>query len=79
MTTPTPQQPYLRSGKYGDEIASFTDFNALLKFFATKTLRASLTSPPLAKDVEELTFVYDRTLNRLYTKCNGSLKYVAFS
>lgn len=72
MTLPNPQQPSLKA--VGD-----LDYNALLRFFATKAMRASRTSPPLAKDVEELTWVYDKTLNRLYTKSDGTLRYIAFT
>jgi hypothetical protein len=74
-----PRQPTLKSGQYGDEAGLFTDINALFRSFATRALRPSRTSPPIANDVDELTFVYDKTLNRLYTKVNGSLRYVAFT
>ena len=78
MASPKPIQPHLKAGTYDQEANTFGDVNNLLRFFATKALRASLSSPPLAHDVEELTFVYDKTANRLYTKVNGSLKYIAF-
>lgn len=79
MVNPDPKQPFLSSGLYGDEPATFQDLNNILKNFMTKKLRASLTTPPLLKDVGELELVYDKTLNRLYTNVNGALKYVAFT
>jgi len=74
-----PKQPVLKSGAYSDEPGVWTDLNAVLRNFATKKLRPSRTSPPIANDVGELEFVYDKTLHRLYTKVNGTLKYAAFS
>jgi len=74
-----PKQPVLKSGLYRNESSMFTDMNALFRSFATRTLRPSRTSPPIAADVDELTFVYDKTLNRLYTKVNGTLRYAAFT
>lgn len=79
MSSVLPQQPFLKSGTYDKESSSYTDIQSLMKNFATKTLRPSLSSPPLAKDVAELTFVYDKTANRLYTKVDGTLRYVAFT
>lgn len=79
MVSPLPKQPFLRAGTYDEEPNTFTDINDVARNFATKKLRASLSSPPLAKDVGELEWVYDKTANRLYTKIDGSLKYVAFT
>lgn len=79
MVERPPVQPYLKAGHYDDEISSYTDINALLKNFMTKKLRASLSSPPLAKDVGELEFVFDKTTLSLYTKVDGTLVSVTFS
>lgn len=79
MSSPDPKQPYLKAGTYDKEPSTFGDMNSLLRFFATKTLRASLSSPPLAHDVEELTLIYDKTLLRIYTKVDGVLRYVQFT
>jgi hypothetical protein len=74
MADPTP-----REGGYGQEQSISGDLNSLFRFFASKRLRASRNSPPLAKEVGELEFVWDKTLKRLYTKSDGSLRYVAFT
>jgi hypothetical protein len=79
MSSPVPQQPYGKAGNYASEVSVQTDINAMLRFFATKALRAALSSPPLAKDVEELTFVFDRATLKLWTKVNGTLRYVQFT
>lgn len=79
MVERNPVQPSLKAGHYDDEVSQFTDLNNLLKNFATKALRPSRTSPPIANDVAELTFVWDKTLKRLYTKSDGALRYVAFT
>ena len=79
MSSPVPKSPSLKSGTYEHENNMFSDLNNLSRFFATKALRAALTSPPLAKDVQELTFVYDKILNRLYTRVDGTLRYVQFT
>lgn len=73
-----PQPPVLRAGNY-DEPATYSDIQAIFKWMIENHARPSLSSPPLAKDVEELTFVWDKTLNRLYTKSDGTLRYVQFS
>lgn len=65
-----PKQPH----DQGDD-----NYQNLMRFFATKKLRASLTSPPLAKDVGELEFVFDKTALRLYTKVDNTLRYVTFT
>jgi len=75
----TPRQPSLKEGGYRDETSSFGDFNNLARFFATKKLRYSLTSPPLIKDVPEGEFILDKTLNRVYVQVNGILKYWALT
>lgn len=75
----TAKIPVLREGQYSNEGSSFDDFGNVSRFFMPRKLRESRTSPPVAADVPELTLVYDKTANRLYTKVNGALKYVAFS
>jgi len=75
MSDPIPVQPFGKSAGYGNEIAVQTDINSLLRFFATKAMRASLTSPPLAKDVGELEVVVDKSALRIYTKIDGTLRY----
>lgn len=78
MSSPLPKQAFTRAGKY-DEIGTFLDINNLLRFFATKSLRPSLSSPPLAKDVGELEFIFDKTTLKLWTKVDGTLRYVQFT
>lgn len=78
MSTVVPKPPILRAGQY-DETATFGDLTAIFKWLVECHIRPALTSPPLAKDVAELTFVFDRTANRLYTKSNGALRYVQFT
>lgn len=79
MSSPLPQQPYLKSGSYDLEANTFADINNLLRAFGKTPIRPSLSSPPLAKDVQELTLVYDKTANRIYTKVDGALRYVQFT
>lgn len=79
MSDPIPQQPYLKTGKYSDEPGAFTDFNSLLRSFATKKLRYSLTTPPLLKDVPEGEMVLDKTLLRIYMTVDGTLRYFALT
>lgn len=75
MTSPIPVQPYTKAGNYDKEVSVQTDISSLTRFFATKKLRASLSSPPLAKDVGELELVIDKTALRVYTKIDGTLRY----
>jgi len=79
MTTAIPKPPTLRSGAYANEPATFGDISGIFKWLVENHVRPSLTSPPLLKDLPELTFVYDQTLNRLYTNSGGLIKYVQFS
>lgn len=74
-----PVQPTLKEGAYGQEQSSFGDLNNLFRFFATKKLRYSKTSPPLLKDIPEGEWIWDKTLGRLYICSNGVLKFVQFS
>lgn len=76
MASPNPKSPYLKAGTYDQEIDTFGDANNLLRFFATKALRVSLTSPPLAHDIEEGTSVLDKTLLRIYFKVDNVLRYI---
>jgi len=71
----TPKQPYLKEGAYDQEQASHGDLNNLFRFFATKKLRYSLSSPPILNDVPEGEMVLDKTLGRIYIQVNGVLKY----
>lgn len=71
-----PKQPTLKEGGYDSEIASFGDFNNLFRNFATRALRPSRTSPPIANDVDELTAVIDKSTLKIYWKVNGTLRYV---
>lgn len=79
MSSAVPKSPHLKAGTYDAEPSTFGDINSLLRFFATKKLRASLSSPPLAQQVGELEFVFDKTALRLYTKIDGTLRYVVFT
>lgn len=76
MVERNPVQPNLKSGHYDDEVSIFTDANALLRNFATKKMRPSLTSPPLLKDIGELEWVLDKTLLRVYFKVDNTLRFV---
>jgi hypothetical protein len=78
MSSAVPKPPILRSGQY-DEPATFGDIQALHKFMVENHVRPSLSSPPLAYQLGELTFVFDKTLLRLYTKIDGTLRYVQFT
>lgn len=78
MVEPVPQAPNLKNAIYNNETANFTDINANFRYLLENHIRRSLTSPPLLKDIKEGTFAYDTTLNRLYTRSQGVLKYVAF-
>lgn len=75
----TPKQPSLKEGGYGDETSSFGDFSNLARFFATKKLRYSLSSPPLIKDVPEGEMILDKAANRVYMTIDGALCYVEFT
>lgn len=79
MSSAIPKQPYLKSGTYDFEPSTFGDLNNVNRFFATKKMRAALTSPPEARAVGELEAVYDKTLNRIYMKIDGVLRYVQFT
>jgi hypothetical protein len=74
-----PVQPTLKEGGYVQEQSSFGDLNNLFKFFATKKLRYSKTSPPLIKDVPEGEMILDKTLNRIYLQVDGVLKYITLT
>lgn len=76
MVNPTPKAPYLRSGVYEDEPATFGDINAIQRWLIENHIRYSLSSPPLLKDVKEGTCVIDATLFRLYFNIGGALKYI---
>lgn len=73
-----PQPPVLKASNY-DEPATYGDLTAVFKWLIENHMRPALTSPPLLKDVPELTFVYDRTADRIYTNNGGALKFVQFS
>lgn len=79
MVQPIPKAPNLKSSVYNNEPATFTDINANFKYLLENHIRRSLSSPPLLKDIKEGTFVYDSTLNRLYTNSNSTLRYVQFT
>lgn len=80
MTSPVPQQPVPKSGNYLNEVSTFTDMNALFRAFMPRMLRVSKNSPPVLNvDVKEGEIIWDRTLSRLYTVSNQTLKYVAFT
>lgn len=70
-----PQPPVLRAANY-DEPATFGDIGAIFKWMVENHVRYSLTSPPLAKDLQEGTCVLDKTLLRIYFLVNGTLRYV---
>ncbi len=72
----TPKQPYLKEGAYDQEQASHGDLNNLFRFFATKKLRYSKTSPPLISDVPEGEQILDKNLNRIYLTVDGVLRYI---
>lgn len=79
MVTPVPRQPFGRSSGYDQEVDIQTDINSLLRFFATKKLRYSLTTPPLLKDVPEGEAILDATAHRIYVTVGGVLYYIALT
>lgn len=70
-----PVQPTLKQGLYGDETGVFTDMNSISKFFATKKLRYSRTSPPILADVPEGEFILSKSELRIYIRVDGVLRY----
>lgn len=76
MVERPPVQPSLKEGRYDQEQSSFGDLNIVLRNFATKKIRASLSSPPLLKDIGELEYVIDKTLLRIYFRIDNTLRYV---
>jgi len=79
MVEPTPIVPTLKEGAYGQEQSISGDLNMFFRNFQGKKLKVSRNSPPLAKEIGELELIWDKTLKRLYTKSDGSLRYVAFT
>lgn len=75
MSSPNPISPYGKSGNYIDEVSTSGDINALLRFFASKKLRNSLSSPPLLKDVPEGEMILDKTALRIYVTVDNTLRY----
>lgn len=70
-----PRPPTLRAANY-DEKATFGDLVGVFKFLVENHVRYSLTSPPLLKDIAEGTWVWDKTLLRLYTCSDGALRFI---
>lgn len=70
-----PQPPTLRAAKPEDP-ATFGDITGIFKFMLENHVRYSRTSPPILGDVKEGTWVWDKTLSRLYTTSNGVLKFI---
>jgi hypothetical protein len=79
MVSPNPKQPVLKAALYSDEPSSFTDLQILFKQFMPKKMRPTRTSPPIANDTGELELYFDKTALRLYTKVDGTLRYVQFT
>lgn len=75
MSSPIPQPVIPKSGGYEKEENTFSSLTDAFRFLQPKQFKASLSSPPLAKDVNELELVIDKTALRIYTKVNGSLRY----
>lgn len=76
MTAKIPQQPFLKAGGYEKEPDTFSDFQLLLRNFATKKLRYSRTSPPILADVGEGELILDKSLGRIYCTVDGALKFI---
>lgn len=80
MTSPVPQPSIPKSGGFQREANIFSSFNDLFRFFQPRKMKVSKNSPPVLNvDVTEAEFVWDRTLNRLYTVSNNTLRYVQFT
>jgi len=75
-----PKPPILRAGQY-DEPATFGDIASIFKWMVENHVRPALSSPPLAHQVGEFTFVLDKEASppRLYTKLDGSLYYIEWT
>jgi hypothetical protein len=75
MVEPTPIIPTLKEGKYSQEQSISGDLNMFFRNFQGKKLKVSRNSPPLAKEIEELELIIDKTALRIYTKVNNTLRY----
>lgn len=80
MTSVLPQPAVPKSGSYEQEPNTFSSIGDLFRFFQPRRMKISKNSPPVLNvDVSEGEVVYDRSLNRLYTVANNTLRYVAFT
>lgn len=76
MTSPIPVNPGNKSTGYTREPNSFSSFGDLYQFYQPKHLKVSRVSPPVVnKDVTEGELILDKTLLRIYTVVDGTLRY----
>lgn len=79
-TSAVPVSPTPKSSGFQDEVSVATSIQDLFRFFQPARLRVSKNSPPVLNvDVTEGQMVWDRTLLRLYTASDNTLRYVQFT
>lgn len=80
MTSPVPKPIAPKTSTQNNEVSIATSISDVNRFFQPKRFKVSRNSPPvLNKDVFEAELVWDRTLLRLYTVSNQTLRYVQFT
>ena len=73
MSSPNPQPTAQISGN------TFTSFNDLYRFFQPLVIKVSKNSPPIATDLKEMQWTFDKTAKRLYILVDGVARYVQFT
>lgn len=79
MSSPNPQPAVPKAGGYQNESSSFASFNDLFRFFQPLAIKVSKNSPPIATDLKEMQWTFDKTTLKLWIKVDGTARYVQFT
>jgi len=79
MTSPVPQPAIPKSGGYQQEANTFSSITDLFRFFQPRKFQMSTASPPSTNQVKEGEFVFDKTTLKLWTKLDGTMRFVQFT
>lgn len=79
MTSPSPVAPTPKSGGYQQEPNTFSSVTDLFRFFQPKSIQMATASPPSTNQLNEGELVFDKTTLRLWTKLDGTARYVQWS
>lgn len=79
MSLPPPAPIAPKTSTQNNEVATATSISDILRIISLPQIRVSKNSPPGPNDLNEMSFIFDKTTLRLWIQINGVGHYIQFT